>query len=120
MLGEASNHDLIVSKDSVDCYVYGIKSSYQKPDYTLEIHTSLTLGFKIFDLIPRMRFDKNSRFHQIRIDFRLWPQRKFTKGTFIHQSVIDKIATNKYKPTNLDLTNNKFNTEVNQTIKYIK
>lgn len=120
ILGEASNHDLIISKNKVNRYVYGIKSNYQKPDYTFQIHNSLTLGFKIFDLIPRARFDRNSRFKQMKIDFRLWPQRKFRKGTFIHQSVIDKMTTNKYKPTNLDLANNKYNTEVNQTIKYIK
>lgn len=117
MLGEATNHDLIVSKKKVGRYVYGINSNYQKPDHMAAIHNSLTLGFKIFDFIPRARFDKNSWFHQIKFDFRLWPQRKFREGTFIHQSVMDKITNTNYKPTNLDLSNNKLKVEINQKIK---
>jgi uncharacterized protein (DUF2235 family) len=116
MLGEASNFGLILSKNKVDRYVYGVKSEYQIPDCTVQIHNSLTLGFKVFDFIPRARYDKSS--NRMKLDFRLWPHRKFTKNTLIHQSVIDKLATNTYKPTNLDLANNKFNTEVNQIIKY--
>jgi uncharacterized protein (DUF2235 family) len=119
MLGEASNHDLILSKNKVDRYVYGVKSEYQSPDYTLPIHNSLTLGFKIFDFIPRARYDKNSKFHQMRIDFRLWPRRKFCKGTFLHQSVVEKITSTTYKPSNLFMSDIKYSTEINQTIKYI-
>jgi hypothetical protein len=101
MLGEGSNHDLILSKNKVDLYVYGVKSEYQKPDFTLPIHNSLILGFKIFDFIPRARYDKISRLRQMRIDFRLWPQRKFRKGTILHQSVVNKINSTTYKPSNL-------------------
>ncbi|SEO18983.1 Uncharacterized alpha/beta hydrolase domain [Flavobacterium sp. CF108] len=120
MLGEASNHDLILLKNKVERYVYGVRSNYQKPDFTLEIHNSLTFGFKIFDFIPRARYKKNGWFYEMTFDFRLWPQRKFANSAYIHQSVINKIAANKYKPANLDLANNKHRIEVNQVIKYIK
>ena len=119
MLGEASNHDLILSKNKVDRYVYGVNSDYQEPDYKFEIHNSLTFGFMVFDFIPRARYDENSWFYKIKIDFRLWPKRKFREGTFIHKSVKDKIDYTDYKLTNVDLKNDKFKTVVNQSIKYI-
>lgn len=118
MLGEASNQDLKLLKKKVDYYVYGINSNYQKPDYTLDIHNSLSIGFKLFDFMPRARYKKGSGYHDMILDFRLWPLRKFKQGTFIHKSVIDKIATNKYKPANLNLVTNNFDTELNQIIKY--
>lgn len=101
MLGEASNHGLLLSKKKVDRYVYGKNSNYQIPDYNLDIHNSLSLGFKIFDFIPRARYSKTSGLHNMSIDFRLWPKRQFPNTMYIHQSVIDKIATKKYNPTNM-------------------
>lgn len=118
MLGEASNHGLLLSKAKVNRYVYGIKSNYQKPDYQLKIHNSLSFGFMLFDFIPRARYDKNSWFNQMTIDFRLWPKREFSYGMYVHQSVWNKIATKKYNPTNLGLAQSMYKTELNQSIKY--
>lgn len=118
MLGEASNAGLILLKPKVDRYVYSVDSDYQIPNYTLAIHKSDTFWFRVFDFIPRARFDKNSKFFQMKLDFRLWPAREFKAGSLVHKSVFNKIATNNYRPNNLSMTVENYKTIENQPIKY--
>jgi hypothetical protein len=103
MLGELDEAGLILSEEKVRRYVYGEDSNYQKPDYNQPIHNSLTFGFKVFDFIPRPRFDKESKFFQMRLDFRIGPKRIIKDDAMIHESVIHKMNETPYKPGNIKL-----------------
>lgn len=111
MLGEASNNDLKVNKLKVNKYLYGINSRYQKPDFSSPIHNSSTLAFKLFDFVPRPRFKKDGWFFEMKIDFRLWPKRTIKEGSFVHESVFNKIDNTSYNPTNLDKDRTKYRIE---------
>lgn len=111
MLGEASNKDLKVNKLKVNKYLYGINSRYQKPDFSSPIHNSSTLAFKLFDFVPRPRFKKDGWFFEMKIDFRLWPKRTIKEGSFVHESVFNKIDNTSYNPTNLDKDRTKYRIE---------
>lgn len=119
MLIEASNKGLILTKSNVNRYLYGVNSNYQGPDYKQKIHNSATFEFKLFDLIPRLRFDRNSSFNQMKIDFRFLPLRKIPDGSYIHESVFKKNDEANYCPKNIFLDSSYYKREINDKINYI-
>lgn len=131
ILGEASNNGLILSKEKVEKYVYGKKSNYQKPDFAFRIHNSLTFGFKIFDLIPRARYNSKSWFYKMSLDCRLWPKRTISDNALIHESVYKKMAYKSstpphtehdkiaYLPTNLKKGTGYYQIVKSQPIKWL-
>lgn len=119
MLGEAAENGLKLVKNKVDYYVYGLKSNYQVPDCTKQIHNSLTLGYRMFDFIPRPRFNKESKFFQTKLDFRLWPKRIIKSDARIHESVLKKITDdNNYKPSNLCIDHSRYIIETTKPINW--
>ena len=110
MLCEASHCGLILDRAKVERYIYGQGGPYQQPDFSRNIHNSLTLLFILSDFIPRLRFSKDSRFFGITIDFKLWPKRKIPADAMIHTSVFDKLSQSnvnvKYGPSNININNN--------------
>ena len=132
MIGEASNEGLILKKEKVERYVIAQNNTkYQEPDYRFKIHKSDTFWFKVFDLLPRARYDEKSWFYTVALDWRRWPRRTFNENAMVHKSVLDKMNyqpnpfeknpnydTKPYKPSNLGLTHNKYKTIENQPIKY--
>jgi uncharacterized protein (DUF2235 family) len=108
MLGEASNTGLKLSEESVNRYLYGIKSEYHKPNILEAVHNSSTFAFKLFDFIPRPRYKKGAWPNDMKIDFRLWTKRKIEKNALIHESVFEKIRKSYYSPSNMKYTNDNY------------
>lgn len=118
MLGEASQYGLQLNNSK-------IKELYQiynpEEDLKQKPHNSLTIGFIIFDFIPRIRYNRSSRF-KIKIDFRLWPKRQIKEKAKIHESVFEKINyvedNHKYFPKNVG-TEDKYEIVKSLDIKFI-
>ena len=118
MLGEASKHGLVLEKGKVDRYLYGIKSGYQMPDYTIQIHNPFKEDYRnIFSqIIPirKGRFKTEGESGRLNL-FKYWElsivpkPRAISDGANLHESVIAKIkhktADHNYQPENLDLEN---------------
>ncbi len=108
MLGEASQYDLLLNKIKISEF---FASYNHNEDIKQKPHNSLTLGFILFDFVPRIRYNKSSRFG-IKIDFRLWPKRQIRETAKIHESVLAKIqyhtAEHNYAPKNVKLANNEY------------
>lgn len=68
-----------------------------------KLHDSLTVRFKIADLIPRFRLKRDGKKFHWKLDCSLWPLRKIPEGSLIHQSVFDKINLGDYQPQNLPI-----------------
>jgi len=118
MLGEAADAGLKLSKKKVDRYVYGKGSDYQPPDYHATLHNSLTLGFKIFDFVPRPRFKKDGWFFEMKLDWRIWPRRAVPADAMIHESVAKRFTEQNYRPRNLSADLAGYQIEMNTPIKY--
>lgn len=118
MLGEASNHGLLLDTQKVNYYIYGKKSNYQKPNHTLAIHNSLTPLHRITDFIPRLRFSNESRFYKMNIDFRVWPKRLIKPDALIHESVFRKMNDSDYKPKNIKLKDHQYTIEKTKRLKF--
>jgi uncharacterized protein (DUF2235 family) len=96
MLMESKKNGLIVDDNNVK----GVFQN-QPPDVRGVVHNSLDLKFKIFDFIPRPRFNKEGKYIKWVLDFRIWPLRKIEEGSLIHSSVFDKIKAGEYHPKNI-------------------
>lgn len=96
MLSESKDNGLILDDTKIKEALEN-----QPPNIQGLIHNSLDLKFRIFDFIPRPRFNKEGKYVKWLLDFRIWPHRKIEEGSLIHSSVFEKIKTGSYQPKNI-------------------
>ena len=109
LIDEASDHGLQISRPMYNHLVlgqtiHGGTRPYAPPSFTAQLHNSMTIGWKPFEVIPK------------RIKWRDWPQRRSLLGWYlplseprriddgsrIHYSVFDRFdADPTYRPINL-------------------
>jgi len=131
IMNEAKNEGLKLVKDNVDKYVYGVKGTFQIPDFKGILHNPYEKNTqKLLELIPRrigkfkIMDDKNTlKISKSKWVWKLGQRRKIDSGSLIHESVFQKIGYNQsnhnYKPNNLDLNTPKiYRTEPAQKIQF--
>jgi uncharacterized protein (DUF2235 family) len=96
MLSESQKNGLILDDDKIQEVL-----DNQPPNVGGIIHNSFDFKFKIFDFIPRPRYNKEGKYFKWLLDFRVGPLRKIDEGSLIHASVFEKMETGNYQPKNI-------------------
>jgi uncharacterized protein (DUF2235 family) len=104
MLEQAGNvdHGLYVNDKKYNRYVLGNAKDkkYIGPDYKADVHQSLKGAWRIVQHLPQRIWLPTEKRKAIRFPEQ---HRPILKGAILHQTVIDKINTGKYKPENLGI-----------------
>lgn len=100
LLNEAKDYGLEINVEKYVKYVLTNSNERKGPDAFCKLHKSLTLGWTLLEILPKIRYDFDTSKRKLYIP--LGRRRQIPDGATIHETVFTRMKKMKeYKPPNL-------------------